>query len=166
MMFCFVSSFFCIVDFAFWYLKHFIWNCPQEIATEPVDEMSTLVQVMAWCHQAASNWVRSRNCGCLVTWFCYQLIAKPGNKTATVPWPDPITLTNVDSDLRRYMASLGHNELKSAYPVRSNRIDQCSTHNRTHGFIWCIFHFHQIMKLKLVSFPSMHAVSVRIDKNT
>ena len=29
------------------------------------------------------------NCGCLVTWFCYQLIAKPGNKTATVPWPDP-----------------------------------------------------------------------------
>ena len=34
-------------------------------------------------------WVRSRNCGCLVTWLCYQLIAKPGNKTATVPWPDP-----------------------------------------------------------------------------
>ena len=37
-------------------------------------------------------WVRSRNCGCLVTWFCYQLIAKPGNKTATVPWPDPNAL--------------------------------------------------------------------------
>ena len=34
-------------------------------------------------------WVKSRNCGCLVTWFCYQLIAKPGNKTAAVPWPDP-----------------------------------------------------------------------------
>ena len=34
-------------------------------------------------------WVRSRNCGCLVTWFCYQLIAKPGNKTASVSWPDP-----------------------------------------------------------------------------
>ena len=34
-------------------------------------------------------WVRSRNCGCLVTWFCYQLIAKPGNKIAAVPWPDP-----------------------------------------------------------------------------
>ena len=26
---------------------------------------------------------------CLVTWFCYQLIAKPGNKTATVSWPYP-----------------------------------------------------------------------------
>ena len=34
-------------------------------------------------------WVRSRNCGCLVTWFCYLLIAKPGNKTAPVLWPDP-----------------------------------------------------------------------------
>ena len=37
-------------------------------------------------------WVRSRNCGCLVTWFCYRLIAKPGNKTATVSWPDPSAL--------------------------------------------------------------------------
>ena len=34
-------------------------------------------------------WVRSRKCGCLVTWFCYQLIAKPGNKTAAVSWPHP-----------------------------------------------------------------------------
>ena len=32
---------------------------------------------------------RSLNCGWLVTWFCYQLIAKPGNKTDTVSWPDP-----------------------------------------------------------------------------
>ena len=37
---------------------------------------------------ATMIWVRSRNCGCLVTWFCYQLIAKPGNKTAAVSWPD------------------------------------------------------------------------------
>ena len=34
-------------------------------------------------------WVRTRNCGCLVTWFCYQLIAKPDNKTAAILWPDP-----------------------------------------------------------------------------
>ena len=39
---------------------------------------------LLWC-----IWVRSGNCGCLVTWFCYQLIAKPGNKTAAVSWPDP-----------------------------------------------------------------------------
>ena len=40
-------------------------------------------------HTASNIWVRSRNCGCLVTWFCYQLIAKPGNKTAAVSWSDP-----------------------------------------------------------------------------
>ena len=34
-------------------------------------------------------WVGSWRCDCLVTWFCYQKIAKPGNKTATLPWPDP-----------------------------------------------------------------------------
>ena len=34
--------------------------------------------------------VGSRRCGCLVTWFCYQLIAKPGNKTATPPWPNSL----------------------------------------------------------------------------
>ena len=34
-------------------------------------------------------WVRSRNCGRVATRPCYQLIAKPGNKTATVSWPDP-----------------------------------------------------------------------------
>ena len=38
-------------------------------------------------------WVRSWNCSCLVTWFCYQLIAKPGNKTAAVQWPDPYLCT-------------------------------------------------------------------------
>ena len=46
--------------------------------------------VASWNHNKI--WVRSRNCGCLFTWFCYQLIAKPGNKTATVSWPDPYTL--------------------------------------------------------------------------
>ena len=39
------------------------------------------------------KWVRSRNYGCLVTWFCYQLIAKPGNKTAAVSWPEPNAFT-------------------------------------------------------------------------
>ena len=40
-------------------------------------------------HIINNKWVRSRNCDCLVTWFCYQLISKPGNKTAAVSWPDP-----------------------------------------------------------------------------
>ena len=33
--------------------------------------------------------VMSRKYGCLVTWFCYHLIAKPGNKAAAPSWPDP-----------------------------------------------------------------------------
>ena len=46
------------------------------------------------CSTSTSKWiwVGSRNCDCLVTWFCYQLIAKPDNKTATVPWPDPYAM--------------------------------------------------------------------------
>ena len=34
-------------------------------------------------------WVRSWRCGSLFTWFCYHLIAKPGNKTAAPSWSDP-----------------------------------------------------------------------------
>ena len=34
-------------------------------------------------------WVRSRRCGRPATWSCYQLIAKPDNKTAPRSRPDP-----------------------------------------------------------------------------
>ena len=44
-----------------------------------------------WYYKRVCRWVRSQRCGCLVAWFCYQLIAKPGNKTATSPRPDPKT---------------------------------------------------------------------------
>ena len=37
-------------------------------------------------------WVRSRRWACLVIWFCYDLIAKSGNKTSAPSWPDPYTL--------------------------------------------------------------------------
>ena len=36
-----------------------------------------------------AHWIRLWRCGCLITWFCYQLIAKPGNETAAPPWPAP-----------------------------------------------------------------------------
>ena len=32
-------------------------------------------------------WVEPQRCDCLVTWFCYHLIAKPGNRTAPPSWP-------------------------------------------------------------------------------
>ena len=56
-------------------------------------------------------WVRSRNCGCLVTWFCYQLIAKPGNKTAEVSWPDPYYTHHCSIDLARIGNSGCANEI-------------------------------------------------------
>ena len=53
-----------------------------------------MVLILKWgpeCFPMHSHiiWVRSWNCGCLIAWFCYQLIAKPGNKTAavSVTWP-------------------------------------------------------------------------------
>ena len=48
----------------------------------------------SWCiYIYIYIWVRSQNCSCLVTWFYYQLIAKPGNNTAAVSWPDPYDIT-------------------------------------------------------------------------
>ena len=53
------------------------------------------INVWALCSQ---NWrhntdrmlrVMSRRRACLVTWFCYHLIAKPGNKTGAPSCPDP-----------------------------------------------------------------------------
>ena len=41
------------------------------------------------CSTTMPYGVRSWRCGCLVPWFCYQLKAKPGNKTAAPSWPDP-----------------------------------------------------------------------------
>ena len=40
----------------------------------------------SWLDGCNMIWVRSRNWGCLVTWFCYQLIA-------AVPWPHPYPYT-------------------------------------------------------------------------
>ena len=87
------------------------------VPMSPINNILALVQIMAWRHPSDkplsgammvsysthlcvtrpqwvnSNryiWVMSRMCGFLVTWFCYHLIAKPGNKTAAPSWPGPI----------------------------------------------------------------------------
>ena len=72
-----------------------IWNCWSAVSTtcywtetgNVLLGIQCFVCLCAWICECM--WVRSRNCGCLVTWFCYQLIAKPGNKKAAVSWPDP-----------------------------------------------------------------------------
>ena len=56
-------------------------------------------------YKSGSNWVRSQNCGCLVTWFCYQLIAKPGNKTASVSWLTQL-LSVAEQDVRQWEKTL------------------------------------------------------------
>ena len=57
-------------------------------------------QIIFWKHWCPMILVRSRRWACFVTWFCYHLIAKPGNwfcyhliakpgnKTGTPSWPD------------------------------------------------------------------------------
>ena len=55
---------------------------------------STSFQLVAWPQTYNKDfhwhmWVMSRRRSCLVTWFCYQMIAKRVNKTATPSWPDP-----------------------------------------------------------------------------
>ena len=59
-----------------------------------------LCEWILWDHKepvVRMIWVRSRKWGCLVTWFCYQMIAKPGNNTATLSWPDPYDITSTKS---------------------------------------------------------------------
>ena len=79
------------LEMASWWTKGSFWVCNERrcyYVTPPL---------IGWAHTTCEPindllkdiWVRSGNCRCLVTWFCYQLIAKPGNKTAAVSWPDP-----------------------------------------------------------------------------
>ena len=58
-------------------------------------------------------WVSSRNCSCLVTWFCYQLIANQGNKTVAVPWPYP------------YDSALGKNNVNSCMIISHLQVFMC-----------------------------------------
>ena len=60
----------------------------QEHCEKGMTDVNALVLHLSRTNPSINIRVRSRNCGCLVTWFCYQLIAKPGNKTAAVLWPD------------------------------------------------------------------------------
>ena len=62
-------------------------GCPQR--SELADKARALLSATGLHCKFAYIWVRSQNCGCLVTWFCYLLIAKPGNKTDAALWADP-----------------------------------------------------------------------------
>ena len=83
-------------------------------AEKKQSEVSCSVNNIMSCHII---WVRSRRCGCLFTWFCYQMIAKPGNMTGTPLWLDPyavyyltIKFVDVCDMLFMQMCSFNRNE--------------------------------------------------------
>ena len=53
------------------------------ISTKPLPSRITHQCMKGYSHDYMGQ-VTSRRCGCLVTWFCYQMIAKPGNETAAL----------------------------------------------------------------------------------
>ena len=73
---------------------------------EQVEVISSLVQVI-WksiykkirieIHIAL--WVWSQRCGCLVSCFCYQLIAKLSNNTVAPSWPYPYIVLHIFKSL-------------------------------------------------------------------
>ena len=69
-----------------------------------------------WGIQLKMIWVGSQNCSCLVTWFCYQLIAKPGNKTAAVSWPDTYGKCSREQLVKRYWNMNAQSRLEQYLP--------------------------------------------------
>ena len=92
---------------------------------------------------------RSRNCGCLVTWFCYQ---KPGNKTAAVSWPDPYAVPqyHVLQDYLRSWYGMAETNVKyvGAFEMRNK------THVLSHGSscdgLACCWRFRELIHYKTV----------------
>ena len=73
------------LDFLFRMNPRALWQqAPSELVLIPQTMLTKIYD---------SIWIRSQRCGCLVTWFCYQMIAKPDNKTAAPSWPDPYNVT-------------------------------------------------------------------------
>ena len=73
-------------------------------------------------------WVKPWRCCCLVPWFCYQWIAKPGNKTVAPPWLD-IYFVHI-------MLNFGpENPVDKSILVRNNDLapSRWQTFSRTHG---------------------------------
>ena len=63
--------------------------------------------------------VMSRKYDCLVTWFCYHLIAKPGNKAAAPSWPDPYATGMSFTYCQRFYLS---HMMKYVFPLSNTRV--------------------------------------------
>ena len=93
-----------VITYAYSLFSHSVSSCyiPTTVLSQKLPKVSISYSKYD-CVQLYSLYirVRSRRCGCLVTWFCYHLIAKPGNKTATPAWPDPynVSIIIIDSSV-------------------------------------------------------------------
>ena len=52
-----------------------------DISTAPTMKISSVILQMKYLYVSVHE-----STAVFVTWFCYQMIAKPGNKTATPSW--------------------------------------------------------------------------------
>ena len=97
--------------------------------------------VLNCTQKGAIIWHRSWRCDCLLTWFCYQLIAKSCKKTATPSWPDPFAF------LARWLTSarayrIGGRKLCPSvclYVKRYLLLQFCTDYNQTWiNMIWAV----------------------------
>ena len=77
------------LEWGTWYTVGYKLGC-QSVSPAPENGAnSTWVEAMPPNALVMRHWPGLWRWGCLVAWFCYLLIAKPGNKTAAPPLPGP-----------------------------------------------------------------------------
>ena len=133
----------------------FILSAVKGLIIQPLDNPSY------WCFVFFANLrlCRSWRCSCLVTWFCYQLIAKPGNKTDAPWWPDhyAASTTGIISIMLtwRFMNMI-HNRLISSYKVNIilndfihkllwwNSVPSSMVHSLNYHWLWMLHSCHSL----------------------
>ena len=69
------------------------WTCLRRVGSYPpwrrILTTCAIFESRNWRKCKYMQMGHLRRCVCSVNRFCYQLKAKPGNKTAAPPWPDP-----------------------------------------------------------------------------
>ena len=98
-------------------------------------------------------WVRSRRWGCFVTWYCYEMGAKPGNKAAPPWWPDPY------DDILWWLATLTYDVPVVPYK-RAKNIFHAFT-KLLYNHLWiCLWYQLALMLLFLVMVWYMLVLSI------
>ena len=72
------------------YSKYHVCWWPGNIGNWDIGSLGVNLALPKYCGFSTRMfiWVRSCRCASLVNWFCYQMTAKPGNRTDPPSWPD------------------------------------------------------------------------------